>query len=1335
MDPLDFGSLAHIRILLLPVGAIKHATFNQWASEIRSIVDIRLGDIPADSRAERARFMPGPLASGHIHLSYPSHPPPLSHAQLSLFRPSDFPLGVIGVATCSQSEALPEILAQFNALLNETFPQGSIFPLAKNCFVFEKGDNNTTLGTLPGLVIIPGMMGNKKLYVGTLLADLCANILAEFPTVVQALESPQGNEHLNAVLFPLLPSDSELPKALEGDGPIRSSLPPLPHQHSQPELVTPASLLRSKTPTPLMVKRNSSLGPGPPSPYRHSSLPAQSGKKKPTTIGAVSSHGRLYKVLGDFFLLAGRTMDASVWYTEAIAMLKASQDNIWHASALEGLAIIPVLDVWSAEKTDVADGDKQPWSDIADKLNQAVGLYYRATPPQETETVHSFVSWFYVRAVLRQSSLLYAIWSAKGWSHLAFSILLQTGLSVPPPTLTDDTDSASKRMKRVSYGTFERLTLATGISRGAIAEVLAQAHGPWLLHLGTRERIAILEHLAAIYGILGYQRKEAYLLREVLGCVMDMIVCGRDETGGARIAGAGLGIQGVDVGSGTQGSVGIRTNDSTEGNDSMLRVVKHICRVHGVDLEAVKLKTQQDRPTSAPSGTVDDDSDLPEEPYGWPELQIGIVREAIAVAEALPDYPSVAQFSLSSLKTLHLVMSQGDQHHLYNTASRALSTAKRRGDSRYIEYWSGTPVVSIEVLPLPLVRLPLEKPLSLLSRTEDIVPPVLVGKTDPFLYNPRRLTAGQGETLLVQNETFELVITLRNPFVFDLELSSLSLSTTGVALETKPLALVVPANSFHPVTIAAHALTPGSLTIRGCIVQAPGGASREFLLPLSTEDEDIRRERKRSSIACESGRAKYFGLEARPTERTEKRASMSAQKVISQFLKCKVVAEQPLLRIRRTSLTHGAVMLYNGERSTIRLTLENVSALPIDFIHLTFDDSTIAPAQQILSDGELSVFETYETEYELIHRPTFSWEDKRSGQAIAPGGKAVITVSCFGKVGCTSGTIHISYAYCHRPSEALDSPTEVFHTRQLTYPVLVTVYHMLECLGMDILPYSPEMIDHGSSSSKESKTANPLEVDNPEEWCIFSVEVKNTYGIPFEVTFEANQPGLPQTATVTLVPPGSTTRVLLPLHKFRLSEEQLSQPIPTLSDRQFVVSKTNLSSQEESMQRELFWCREELFSRVKGRWKETGGSRSGDLSLRQQRLTLPMLSSLQLEDISVHLSLWRYDDSSSPIAVQRKGDFYTPPLDQFVSLRAKITNSSSKQFTLIGNITIDPFEHALYEGVLSEIPIGRLDCGESHELEIPITFVAGGRFELSVDLFVAGLRGRLGHATLRALVS
>jgi hypothetical protein len=38
-------------------------------------------------------------------------------------------------------------------------------------------------------------------------------------------------------------------------------------------------------------------------------------------------------------------------------------------------------------------------------------------------------------------------------------------------------------------------------------------------------------------------------------------------------------------------------------------------------------------------GAVSQDTsldDLLEDPYGWPELQIGIIREALSVAEALP---------------------------------------------------------------------------------------------------------------------------------------------------------------------------------------------------------------------------------------------------------------------------------------------------------------------------------------------------------------------------------------------------------------------------------------------------------------------------------------------------------------------------------------------------------------------------------------------------------------------------------------------------------------------------------------------------------------------------
>lgn len=64
--------------------------------------------------------------------------------------------------------------------------------------------------------------------------------------------------------------------------------------------------------------------------------------------------------------------------------------------------------------------------------------------------------------------------------------------------------------------------------------------------------------------------------------------------------------------------------------------------------------------------------------------------------------------------------------------------------------------------------------------------------------------------------------------------------------------------------------------------------------------------------------------------------------------------------------------------------------------------------------------------------------------------------------------------------------------------------------------------------------------------------------------------------------------MLLPIRKFLLDEDHTSRPIPTLSDRQFVVDKTGLTGSEVVAQRELFWYREELFKCVKGRWKEVG---------------------------------------------------------------------------------------------------------------------------------------------------
>jgi trafficking protein particle complex subunit 9 len=104
-------------------------------------------------------------------------------------------------------------------------------------------------------------------------------------------------------------------------------------------------------------------------------------------------------------------------------------------------------------------------------------------------------------------------------------------------------------------------------------------------------------------------------------------------------------------------------------------------------------------------------------------------------------------------------------------------------------------------------------------------------------------------------------------------------------------------------------------------------------------------------------------------------------------------------RRRVCALPPSYILLTDPYRSNIRLTLENISSLPVDFLRLSFEDSTIGPAQEGLSEGELSVFEAYETEYDLLHRRAFSWRNDKEITTISPKQKVVLSVTCLGKVG------------------------------------------------------------------------------------------------------------------------------------------------------------------------------------------------------------------------------------------------------------------------------------------------------------------------------------------------
>lgn len=129
--------------------------------------------------------------------------------------------------------------------------------------------------------------------------------------------------------------------------------------------------------------------------------------------------------------------------------------------------------------------------------------------------------------------------------------------------------------------------------------------------------------------------------------------------------------------------------------------------------------------------------------------------------------------------------------------------------------------------------------------------------------------------------------------------------------------VTIPAGTLHQAVITGTATETGTLILRGCFVQAPGGIAREYILPLHTNEEEDRLSRKRRTILTENGRSKCSGLERLPWSKVQTNKTMRSLQAASRplrFLECKVIPEQPLIRIRRTSVTHGALMLYDGER-------------------------------------------------------------------------------------------------------------------------------------------------------------------------------------------------------------------------------------------------------------------------------------------------------------------------------------------------------------------------------------------------------------------------------------
>lgn len=231
--------------------------------------------------------------------------------------------------------------------------------------------------------------------------------------------------------------------------------------------------------------------------------------------------------------------------------------------------------------------------------------------------------------MLRHSVLLYRTALSDGFNSFALNSLVHHSEVIRLPkgsrSRLDAEDAPTENLSGIP-------------SRSDISSSLSLAHGPWILHLGPREKIDVLRVMASLYESLSYRRKEAYVLRELVSCVMDLFVHGREESRGSSVVSSRTSLDGSGDRGDREGEVGVREADDITGNSSIVEIIKYVCKVHGVDLGCAQFS--------------DDSNPIPNEVlsssptrlrrtatschFGWPELQIGLVREALAIAEGLP---------------------------------------------------------------------------------------------------------------------------------------------------------------------------------------------------------------------------------------------------------------------------------------------------------------------------------------------------------------------------------------------------------------------------------------------------------------------------------------------------------------------------------------------------------------------------------------------------------------------------------------------------------------------------------------------------------------------------
>ena len=889
------------------------------------------------------------------------------------------------------------------------------------------------------------------------------------------------------------------------------------------------------------------------------------------------------------------------------------------------------------------------------------------------------------------------------------------------------------------------------------------------------EHTAILAAIASILSQLGYDRKKALVLKDLMSSLLPALVQARKD-GAAEMGvhpAASLANLNATVRVIPLESAGIAPDDSEQGMHHLLSLV---CYAYGIkpaasaqDNDPVTSSTRTRNPPEF-SSTANDTQynnavvaraveQASAKSYGSQDLKSDILRTCINLCEALPDLSGALRYSAELLRVAGSCIAPGpedsdgspdlpveEQVRLANNISRTLSAARQLGlEHPEADYWDEFLVRGIELMDANLSKCLLPHASSELEIVEALE---TKNEKNPFIYNPflKSKATASPKSLIVAQEEALFRVTLQNLYDFELAIERLKLESDGVPFEGSIQATTIGPYRTQTLLLSGTPRSAGFLSIRGCTAKIKGCRERSFVtfgdpwalkFDVKGRHVGLTGNVRPLSTVSDPGKIKPYRATGLPT---------------ASILALTVIDAQPNIVMKSISLPQSAIMLLEGETARFSITLQNVSStVAADLLLLSFDDSTASPRQSLLSDKELSPTELYESELASAHNPSFRWarDDLDDNFRLDPGEEKTLEIEIRGKPRLSYGTIQVDYGYLGIPKADVK---DRFYTRQLVIPITVTVNASIDLVRNDAVTFheklSLEQLNHTPNPNDVVRAGSALplrHISTPNldylqpilnlirpsastsSFCLLLLDLRNSWPNPISVTISLsnlNSEDNPDFNDTLLLSPGITRRLPLPIP--RLYIPNMHAPIPSLNPatkRQFVVSATKSTPEAERAMREEFWYREALLERIGATWRDENTGRRGEVELRGLRLNPRMIEAIRLKELDVKMSVAATNDGNENEGTVNEltPSKFSVPTSTFVTLRITLYNRSSDPIEPI--LRLQPaLVNAPHNSVLDlskrllvngilQRALPSLDPGEIQEIETGFCVLSAGIYE------------------------